>query len=142
MNLSPHFTLEELTFTTHRQFDNTPPPSVIENLQRLAPLLEEIRALLGGRPVVVDSGYRSPAVNAAVGGKPTSQHLLGCAADIRVPGVTADQVVRTIRSSTLPFDQLIREYDAWTHVSVPSVLTRPPRRMALIIDKDGPRPYA
>jgi hypothetical protein len=75
-----------------------------------------------------------------VGGKPTSQHCKGCAADIKVSGMTPDQVVRKIKDSGLPFDQLIREFDAWTHVSI-SEGTKP-RNQVLIIDKKGTRPYA
>jgi len=142
MNLTPHFTLEELTFTEHRQFDNTAPLEVIPNLTRLADFLEQVKALLGGKPIMVNSGYRSAEVNAAVGSKPTSQHRLGCAADVRVPGMTPDQVVGALLKSGLPFDQVIREFDSWTHISVPNHVSDPARRQALIIDHSGTRAYA
>jgi len=140
--LSDHFSLEELTITMHREYDNTPNADQINNLTRVAQLLEQVKALLGGKPVMVNSGYRSPQVNLAVGSKPTSQHCLGCAADIRVPGMTPDEVVQAIKASDIPYDQLIREFDSWTHISVPSHAGDNPRRQALIIDKQGTRPYA
>lgn len=142
MNLSPHFTLEELTFTDHRELDNTPSAEVIVNLTRLAEFLERVKVLLGGKAIMVNSAYRSPAVNEAVGSKPSSQHCLGCAADIRVPGMTPDEVCKALIASNLPFDQLIREFDRWTHISVPSRVSELPRNQTLIIDRNGTRPYA
>ena len=141
MNLSPNFTLEELTITDHREFNNEPNPNETANLQRLAELLEQVKSVLGGKPVMVNSAFRSKQVNDAVGSKDTSQHRLGCAADIRVPGVTPDQVVKTIMAAKLPFDQLIREFDRWTHISVPNTVGAAPRGQVLIIDRAGTRPY-
>lgn len=141
MNLSEHFTLEELTVTDHRSLDNTPNAGEIENLRRLAVFLELVKERLGGRPVMVNSAFRSKAVNDAVGSRDTSQHRLGCAADIRVPGMTPDAVVRAVLASGLAYDQVIREFDRWTHLSIPSFPSLPPRKMALIIDKTGTRPF-
>ena len=137
MNLSPHFTLAELTHTDHRSLDNTPTQIEISNLQRLAQFLETVKITLGGKPIIISSGFRSKAVNDAVNSKDTSQHRLGLAADFRVPGMTPDAVVRAIIAAKLPYDQLIREFDAWTHISI----SGKPRRQALIIDKDGTRPF-
>ena len=142
MNLSIHFTLEELTITDHRELDNSPKQEEISNLQRLAQFLEQVKTALGGKPVMINSAFRSKAVNDAVGSKDTSQHRLGCAADIRVPGMTPDAVVRALIAAQLPFDQIIREFDRWTHISVPNHSNHPPRRQALIIDKTGTRPFA
>lgn len=142
MNLTEHFTLEELTVTNHREFDNTPNGDEIANLTRLAIFLERVKGVLKGKPVMVNSGFRSKQVNDSVGSKDTSQHRLGCAADIRIPGMTPDEVVRAIIDSGLPYDQLIREFDSWTHVSVPSTAGLFARRQALIIDKTGTRPFA
>lgn len=142
MNLTPHFTLEELTHTDHRQYDNTPNEQELANLQRLATFLEDVKAALGGRPVMVNSAFRSKQVNDAVGSKDTSQHRSGCAVDIRVPQLTPDEVVKTIVAAGLPYDQLIREFDRWTHVSIPSRPNVEPRRQVLIIDKQGTRAYA
>ena len=136
--MTPHFTLAELTATSHRQFDNTPNEKELANLQKLAEFLEQVKTLLDGKPIMINSAFRSKQVNDSVGSKDTSQHRLGYATDFKVPGMTPDQVVRALVASDLPFDQVIREFDAWTHVSIsPS-----PRRQALIIDRAGTRPFA
>ena len=141
MNISQHFTLAELTHTDHRLLDNTPNEGEIENLERLALFLELVKTQLGGRPVMVNSAFRSKAVNDAVGSSDKSQHRLGCAADIRIPGLTPDEVVRSVITAGLPYDQIIKEFDAWTHISIPSFPNLPPRKMALTIDKKGTRPF-
>jgi hypothetical protein len=140
--LSPHFTLEELTITEHREFDNEPNEVERANLVRLANFLEQVKELLGGKPVMVNSAFRSAQVNQAVGSAPTSQHRVGCAADLRVPGMTPNEVVQAIISSNLPYDQCIREFDRWTHLSITNHEGEKPRRQALIIDKMGTRAYA
>ena len=140
--MTPHFTLAELTATSHRQFDNTPNETETANLQRLAEFLEQVKTALDGKPIMVNSAFRSKQVNDSVGSKDTSQHRIGCAADLRVPGMTPDQVVRAVIAAGLPYDQLIREFDAWTHISVPNTPDGTPRRQALIIDKTGTRPFA
>jgi hypothetical protein len=149
--MTPHFTLAELTAseTAERHgIDNTPTPEHLENLQRLAEFLETVKAALGGKSVMINSAYRGPAVNEKVGGSKSSQHMIGCAADIRIPGMNPDQVCRAIIEAGLPFDQLIREfYDptkaagGWTHVSVTNTPGSTPRKQALIIDKTGTRPF-
>jgi zinc D-Ala-D-Ala carboxypeptidase len=138
MNLTEHFTLEELTTTSHRQFDNTPNDAEMANLVLLAEFLEKVKALLDGKPIMINSAFRSKQVNDSIGSKDTSQHRTGSAADIRVPGMTPDAVVRALVASDLPFDQVIREFDAWTHISISPT----PRRQALIIDRAGTRPFA
>ena len=140
--LSVHFTLDELTHTDHREFDNTPNPLETANLIRLAGLLEDVKIILGGKPIMVNSAFRSEAVNNAVGSRNTSQHRIGCAADIRVPGVTPDEVVKAVIASGIGYDQIIREFDRWTHISVPNTKDMTPRRQALIIDKAGTRTYS
>ena len=142
MNLTEHFTLDELTHTDHRELDNTPNDAELENIKRLAEFLEEVKTVLGGKPIMVNSAFRSKAVNDAVGSKDTSQHRIGCAADIRVPSMTPDQVVRAIIASGLGFDQVIREFDRWTHISIPNQAGGSPRKQALIIDKAGTRAFA
>ena len=106
MNLSPHFTLAEMTVTDHRLLDNSPTQIEISNLQRLAQFLETVKTTLGGKPIMISSAFRSKAVNDAVGSRDTSQHRLGLAADFRVPGMAPDAVVRALLH--LPFDQIIR----------------------------------
>ena len=142
MNLTEHFSLEELTYTDHREFDNTPNDAEKANLGRLAAFLEQVKGLVGGKPIMVNSAFRSKQVNDAVGSKDSSQHRVGCAADIRVPGMTPDEVVRAVIASDLQFDQVIREFDRWTHISVPNTPDMKPRRQALIIDKQGTRLFA
>jgi len=141
MNLSPHFTLEELTITEHREFDNTPDEAELANLKRLAEFLEKVKEVLGGKPIMVNSAFRCKQVNDAVGSKDTSQHRIGCAADLRVPGMTPDEVVKAIIASGIGYDQVIREFDRWTHISIPNKLFDSPRKQALIIDKQGTRVY-
>jgi zinc D-Ala-D-Ala carboxypeptidase len=138
MNLSPHFTLDELTHTDHREIDNTPTQDEISNLQQLANFLEEVKTVLGGKPIMISSGFRCKALNDAVGSKDTSQHRTGFAADFRVPGMTPDEVVRAVIASGIGYDQIIREFDRWTHISV----SDKPRKQALIIDKSGTRAFA
>ena len=141
MNLSEHFTLEELTHTDHREFDNTPNADELTNLKRLASFLEQVKTVIGGKPMIVNSAFRSKPVNDAVGSKDTSQHRIGCAADIRVPNMTPDEVVKAVIAAGIGYDQIIREFDRWTHISVPSHPEDKPRQQALIIDKSGTRQY-
>jgi hypothetical protein len=143
--VTPHFSLEELTAseTAERNgWDNNPNGYERENLARLADLLEQVKVVLGGKPIMINSAFRSKQVNDAVGSKDTSQHRIGCAADIRVPGMTPDQVVKAVIVSGINFDQIIREFDRWTHISVPNTIDTPARRQALIIDKSGTRGYS
>jgi hypothetical protein len=142
MNLTEHFTLEELTITDHREFFNEPNPSERANLVRLAEFLEQVKIAIGGKPVMVNSAFRCKEVNDAVGSKDTSQHRVGCAADIRVPGMTPDQVVKAIMAAGLSYDQLIREFDRWTHVSITNDPQGKPRGQTLIIDRQGTRLYS
>jgi hypothetical protein len=147
MNLTPHFTLEELTHTDHREFDNTPNDAELTNLVRLADFLEQVKVVLAGKPIMVNSAFRCKQVNDAVGSKDTSQHRIGCAADIRVPGMTPDQVVKAIIAAGISYDQVIREFatptgGGWTHISIPNTVATAPRKQALIIDKAGTRAYS
>jgi zinc D-Ala-D-Ala carboxypeptidase len=143
MQLSEHFTLEELTrseVAERKGLDNTPNAVEVSNLVRLAGLLEEVRALLN-KPILLNSGFRSKAVNDSVGSRDTSQHRIGCAADIRVPGMTPKQVVEACIAANIGYDQIIEEFGSWTHISVPDSPARPPRKQALTIDRQGTRPF-
>ena len=143
MKLSEHFTLEELTHSEigERQgIDNTPSEYVKANLVRLARLLEDVRRVVQ-RPIMVNSAYRCEAINELVGSKPTSQHCIGCAADIKVPGLTPNDIVNLVVRSGIEYDQLIREFDSWVHISIPNKFADKPRKQVLIIDKSGTRPY-
>ena len=141
MNLTTHFTLEEPTHTDHRDLDHPPNETDWANIQSLAEFLEQVKTVLGGKPIMVNSAFRSKAVNDAVGSKDSSQHRVGCAADIRVPGMTPDEMVRAVIASNLGFDQVIREFDRWTHISIPNSAGGQPRKQALIIDRSGTRPF-
>jgi hypothetical protein len=145
MQLSPNFSLKELTAseTADRHgLDNTPTDEIIENLKHLAGVLQEVRAILGNKPITVSSGYRSPTVNEKLGSKPTSDHCKGLAVDFICPSFgTPDEVVRQIMASDIPYKQVIREFDRWVHLAV-SAPGEEPRRQALIIDKQGTRNYA
>jgi len=147
MLLSPHFSLEELTHTDHRTIENVPNSSEINNLKRVADLLEEVKTLLGGKPIIVNSAFRCKELNDAVGSKDTSQHRVGCAADIRVPSLSPDEIVKAVMASNIKYDQLIREFSTpegggWTHISVPNNPSGTPRKQVLIIDRSGTRPYS
>jgi len=135
--MTPNFTLAELTRTDHRSLDNTPDAASLANLQKLAVFLETVKTALNGKPIMITSAYRSKAVNNAVGSKDTSQHRTGCAADFRVPGMTPDQVIHALIAAKLPFDQIIREFDSWTHISIADK----PRGSKLIIDRTGVRQF-
>ena len=119
MKLSEHFTLEELTFSQtaiRKGIDNTPSLEVVAHLTHLAGCLEQVRALLGG-PVRITSGYRSPALNAAVGGSKASAHMSGYAADFVCPPFGSPlQIVKAIAASDIQFDQCIQE-GTWVHIS-------------------------
>lgn len=114
--LSPHFSLEELTATSHRELDNTPTPEIVAALTDTAQRLEAVRKLLR-QPMHVNSGYRSPAVNAAVGGVADSAHMSGRACDFICPGFgTPLDICRALQASGIPVDQIIEE-GTWVHIS-------------------------
>ena len=145
MNLTANFTLEELTRSdaaARNGWDNTPNEAEIENLKRLAMLLQQVKTAVGGKAVMINSGFRNKQVNDSVGSKDTSQHRIGCAADLRIPGMTPRQVVEACITANVPFDQIILEFDSWTHISVPNTPDTKPRGQKLIIDKAGTRLFA
>lgn len=121
MNLSPHFTLAEMTVSdTARKLrlSNRPSGDALENLKRTAECMEAVRSLLSDVPVIVTSAYRSPRVNEAVGGVPNSDHMLGHAVDFTAPGYGSPYlVVARIADSKLEFDQVIHEKRKWVHIS-------------------------
>lgn len=133
MNLTTHFTLEELTHSDvalRRGIDNTPSADIVANLQILAEGLEKVRSLLGA-PIIISSGFRCPDLNRLIGGAVHSQHMEGRAADFVSPekGAPVD-VCRQIAGSNIPFDQLIYEY-TWCHVS----FRDGPRHSILTLDR-------
>jgi zinc D-Ala-D-Ala carboxypeptidase len=121
--LSPHFSLEELTFSEKALrlgLDNTPAQEHIDNLRRLCLIvLEPAREILGV-PIHINSGYRSQVVNEAVGSTAMhSQHLDGCAADWVPIGIPLRTAFAVLRAELRGWDQMILECNAWIHVSIP-----------------------
>lgn len=140
MRLSEHFTLDELVASENAarlNIDNTPTQEHLLNIRAfLVPGLEQVRALLG-KPMIVTSGYRCPALNAQTpGSSPTSAHPMGYAADFICPGFgTPWEICQAIAASSIRFDQLIYEYAAWVHVSFD------PRLRMVLTTKLAGQPY-
>lgn len=145
MQLTKHFTLEELTFSelaARKRIDNNPGIQTIENLKFLAERLEDVRDVLGGKPIFISSGYRCISLNALLGSKPTSAHVKGLAADFICPAFgSVRDVVNTIIGSDIQYDQVIVEFDRWVHIGF-AEKNKTPRLQKLIIDGKGTRPYA
>lgn len=127
MQLTEHFTLSEFVRSetaAHKHIDNTPSPEVVENLRALCRNVLEPARVAFGAPIYITSGYRCPALNKAVGGKPTSQHQYGEAADLQVQGVrNLKRLYKVIKDHGI-FDQLLYETNQagakWIHVSYTS----------------------
>jgi zinc D-Ala-D-Ala carboxypeptidase len=122
--LSENFTLDEFVFSqtaARLGIDNTPTPEVLANLKRLAQALEQVRSALGGVPVLISSGYRSPALNKAVKGARNSAHVLGLAVDFTAPRFgTVLQTAKAAAASGVVYDQIIHEFGRWVHLAVPA----------------------
>ena len=141
--LSPHFALAEFTASqtaARLGIDNAPPPDIVENLRRTAEMLEDVRYMLGGKPILISSGYRCAALNAAVpGSSATSAHLTGKAADFVCPGAGSVRsiCIRIAGTPGFAFDQCIREFDSngggWVHLAWGDPL----RRQLLTSDQMG-----
>ncbi len=120
MNLSKHFTLEEFIHSdiaVRKGIDNAPTEEIINNLKALCiNVLEPIREYFK-KPIRISSGYRSLALNKAIGGSKTSQHCLGCAVDFTVQDISVDEVFKNIIKMSINFDQNIQEFSAWSHIS-------------------------
>lgn len=124
VQLSPHFWLSEFiesSTATRLGINNSPDPLAQSNLFKVAALMEEVRKLLGGKPIIVSSGYRSEALNRAVKGSRVSDHLRGEACDFTCPGYgTPLQIAAAIAKSNIKFGQLIEEFGGWVHISLPN----------------------
>lgn len=140
--LTEHFALSELVASqtaARRQIDNTPSPAIVKNLTRTAQLLERVRVLLGSKPILISSGYRSPTLNEAVGGAKTSAHMQGLAADFTCPGFgTPLDICHRLASLGVEFDQLIQE-GTWVHIGL-SPDGQKPRRQVLTAHFSGGGP--
>ncbi len=135
MRLSDHFTLEEMTRSqtaARRRIDNTPSPEIVENLVFLCnEILEPLREEFG--PIWISSGYRSPELNAAIGGSSTSVHRNGLAADHTTHGLVLEEEMEWwLLHDHIPWDQAILEFDRWIHIGAARPGTEP-RHQALRI---------
>lgn len=141
MNLTTNFTLEELTasqIAIRKGLDNTPRKGVFSWLVNTAENMEKVRVVLNNYPIIISSGYRSPEVNAAIGGSKTSQHMEGKAVDFTCPRFgSPEDIVRAIKKSTIDYDQLILEFNSWVHISFSDTN----RKQVLIIDHNGVRGF-
>lgn len=119
MQLSAHFTLDELTHSElaeRKGIDNTPTPAVINNLRITCGKMEAVRTLLKSA-IFVSSGYRCLTLNRLLGSKDTSAHVKGWAIDFKCPGFgTPVQIVDAIKASGIKVDQVIEE-GTWVHIS-------------------------
>ena len=122
MQLSPHFSLSEFTISqtaSRLGVDNTPDETVIARLKQTAEGMEEVRDLLGGKPILISSGYRSLPVNRALGSSDTSAHVKGYAVDFICPAFGSPLAIckALSKSKGFEFDQLIEEKGQWVHIS-------------------------
>jgi len=140
-NLSAHFTLAEATLSqtaARLGLENDPDLNVVRNMKTAALGMELVRLELGGLPININSWYRSPEVNKAVGSKPTSSHVTGFAIDFTCPKYGSPRkIVEAIKASNIKYQQLILEFpeSGWVHISFNGL-----KRETLIIDKNGARP--
>lgn len=120
MRLSAHFTLAEMTFSAtaaRKGIPNVAPPAIVDQLVLTADRMEKVRQLLGNKPIRVLSGYRSDAVNRAVGGSATSAHRTGHAVDFTCPEFgTSAQVAAHLAKHLTGYDQIIEEFGSWVHI--------------------------
>ena len=144
MRLSEHFTLEEMTrsqMASRHGIINKPNDIQLENLKTLAKGMELVRTKLDSLPIIISSGFRCEALNDLLGSKRTSQHIMGLACDFTCDRYAhVGRVFEVIADSSIPFDQLILEYDSWIHISF-SPEGAEPRRQVLVIDREGARIY-
>ena len=142
---SPNFSMDELTHSdtaARHGIDNTPNDNEKENLYKLAMEMEDVRELLNNKPIFASSGYRCLALNELLGSKKTSAHTKGLAADLtcRQYG-TPNEIVFALINSSIPYDQVILEFNRWVHISFCED-QETPRRQALIINKQGTMLYS
>jgi len=145
-NLSPHFTLQEMTYSAtaiQQGINNTPSADQTAQLKVLCShTLEGIRTLCGNNPVMISSGYRSPQLNAAIGGASNSAHMYGCAADFTIAGYGSPYDICLLLQKNLQplrIDQLIYERPSgvWVHVGIAIPPSTTPRHQVLTITPQG-----
>lgn len=135
--ISKHFTLEEMVRSeaaARLNIDNTPPPAAVANITLLCLNILDPIVTLVNEPIFITSGFRCYAVNTAIHGSKSSQHMAGtidgdheAAADIDAKGLTVEELFQKIKASRINFDQLIQEFNQWVHVS----WSNKPRRQCL-----------
>ena len=144
MKLSEHFSLEEMTrsqIALRHGIINQPNDTQLENLKTLAKGMELVRTKLDSLPITISSGFRCEALNDLIRSKRTSQHIMGFACDWTCDRYAhVRRVFEVIAESSIPFDQLILEYNSWIHTSFPAEGTEP-RRQVLVINHEGTRIY-
>jgi zinc D-Ala-D-Ala carboxypeptidase len=142
--LTPNFTLAEFTDSqtaARKGILNVPSEGTQahENLRRTAEVMEQVRTILGDRPILISSGYRNPKINSLVGGSKNSHHMSGLAVDFTCPSFgTPLEICQALEPhmKELGIDQLIHEYATWVHLGLSASA---PRHMTLTIDKKGAR---
>ncbi len=136
MNLSPHFTLQEMersqTAIRHGISNKADARQMKALTDLCVNVLEPLRTLVN-KSINIQSGFRNSTVNSLVSGSSTSQHKKGEAADINVEGITPSELFDLIRNSSLPYDQVIDEFSSWVHISYKPIQ----RRQAMLARKDG-----
>ena len=144
MNLTDHFTLEELTQSdtaVRLDIENIPTEEALKNLHILAKGLEDVRKKLDGSSIHISSGYRCLKLNRSLHSKDTSHHVRGLAADFTCRGYgSVDDVMRCLVNSSIEFEQLILEFNSWIHISFPAEGEKA-KRQTMIINKNGTRVY-
>lgn len=139
--ITEHFTWNEVTFSdqaTRAGLDNTPPDEFLPNIQRMANFMEQVRYVLGGRPIHINSWFRTPEVNQLIHGSKTSAHMKGLACDFTC-SVLGDpkRVAQELSQSNLDYDQIILEGNRWVHIG----LAEGNRKQILTAFFPGPRYY-
>lgn len=143
LKLTEHFALEEFIVSqiaSRRGIANTPDAPALENLRKTAAVMEKVRSMLGNKPIIISSGFRSPALNVAVGGSTSSAHMYGLAVDFVCPGFGPPlEICKFLQPhmELLGIDQLIHEFSSWVHLGLAADR---PRHQALTIDVNGTRP--
>lgn len=142
MKLTEHFYLDEFLVSETAErlgIPNEPDQAQLANLYQTAIEMERVRERLGGRVVVITSGFRSERLNRAINGSKTSAHMDGLAADFVCPSFGSPlRICQALATSDIRFDQLIHEYGRWVHIGFPRD-GEPARRQLLTIDKAGTR---